>query len=486
MALTLSPAAMRPAAAPAGRIFISVVGVAPVVSTATIAEGHCILFGWPNLEEGSRLSIMSLDDLRQPDDRTLRFTPLGLSLGRQMRPEDAAEFQQQVVAQFELAPQVAEATRRSFEDLRTIFPQGLFCYEIFTLVNDRALLVLEQALRDRFVGYHRGTVTFVDPATNSRHAVQVGNYEHVQEALKAHRTWQLLLDNGQTLKFNGMLGGLRAWARQLGMLRGQRNRATEQALSNLRNLVAHPTGYHLVTPVDAARTLRDLAEIINHLWGELTPGGRLYPAPLRREVVVLAWDSAGARIYTALANQLSNAVDPTDQPWQCIILRAVFRPDQRIADPGLTEYDSRHEITNYPTELLWGPGTITDAAAWFDRHEPCPDESDYLDRTFAIRYDGSYLYLPMRVEVAASLPTTDHPGNWYVIKADHPNDAYAHVRNLLVGTGCVKRGECTNCTAETVSVGRHQDAVASMSDRTTPLPPDVATPWAPPRFHTIT
>jgi len=37
--------------------------------------------------------IKTLDELRQVDDRTLRFTPMGLGLGVQMRPEDAAEFQ---------------------------------------------------------------------------------------------------------------------------------------------------------------------------------------------------------------------------------------------------------------------------------------------------------------------------------------------------------------------------------------------------------
>lgn len=76
-----------------------------------------------------------------------------------MRPEDAAKFQQQIVAQFELAPQVAEGTRDSFEDLRKVFAYGLLCYEIFTLVNDRGLLVLEQALRDRFIDHHQGTLS---------------------------------------------------------------------------------------------------------------------------------------------------------------------------------------------------------------------------------------------------------------------------------------------------------------------------------------
>jgi hypothetical protein len=148
-------------------------------------------------------------------------------------------------------------------------------------------------------------VTFVDPADNSRHPVAAANYQQMHETLRRHRTWRrLLLDDGQTMPFNGTLGGLRTWARRLGLLRGQRNRVIEQAITNLRNLAAHPD-YHLTTPVDAARTLGDLAEIINHLWGVATPGGRLYPAPVRRECVVLAWNEAGTEMHTALAEALT-------------------------------------------------------------------------------------------------------------------------------------------------------------------------------------
>lgn len=99
--------------------------------------------------------IQSLDELREVDDRTLRFTPHGLGVGVRMRPEDSARYLQAVVAQFEL---VAAGTRLNFDRLRTIFVRGLFCYDLFTLVHDHALLVIEQALRDRFVAYHAGTV----------------------------------------------------------------------------------------------------------------------------------------------------------------------------------------------------------------------------------------------------------------------------------------------------------------------------------------
>lgn len=91
--------------------------------------------------------IRSLAELREADDRTLHFNPLGL--GGRMRPEDAAEFQQHEVASYDLADTVADGTRQSYEQLRTIYAYGVLCYDIFTMVHDHALLVFEQALRDR-------------------------------------------------------------------------------------------------------------------------------------------------------------------------------------------------------------------------------------------------------------------------------------------------------------------------------------------------
>lgn len=429
--------------------------------------------------------FQSLDQLRQPDDRTLRFTPLGLSLGSLMRPEEAAKFHHQVIAQFDLAPVVAKGTRSSFENLRSVYGYGLFCYEIFTLVNDRTLLVFEQALRERFIEYHNGSVTFVDPRVgNKEHTVSAPDFGAVQAVVKRHRHWRLRLETGHVLKFDGMLHDLRAWARALGLLRGQRNRAVEKALSDLRNLAAHPVGHHVVTPVDAAMTLRDLAEIINHLWGVPTPGGRLYPAPVEREVVVLAWDTAGNRVTVALGTDFSDAADPADQPWQCVIVRAVLRPDQHVADPGLTQFDSLHEVTDYPVDLLWGPGTTTEAAAWFAEHEVEADTCDYLDRTYAIRHDGDDLFLPMRPEVAACLGPGDHVGVWYIVKADHPRDAFNHVRTLLTGDSCDRRGTCAGCHAETMEIGNYETVITVPAGRPR-LPPDVATPMAYPRFQRI-
>ena len=57
--------------------------------------------------------IRTLEELQKPDEASLMFSPLGL--GAKMRPQDAADFQQRVIAQHVLSSQVPETTRKSFE-----------------------------------------------------------------------------------------------------------------------------------------------------------------------------------------------------------------------------------------------------------------------------------------------------------------------------------------------------------------------------------
>ncbi|MEU8263973.1 hypothetical protein AB0C02_25530 [Micromonospora sp. NPDC048999] len=400
--------------------------------------------------------IKPLNELRRVDERAQRFTPFGLGLDRMLTPESAAEYQQSVVAQFELAPAVAEGTRRSFDRLRAIYAYGVLCYDIYTLVNDHALLVLEQALRDRFIDFYEGTATFLDLSTNEEIPVPAERFEQVHEFItkqrRRRRNVRLRVDDGPlTVDFNGTLSGLRKWAREAGLLRGQRNRGVERAIATLRNFVAHPTAPRTLAPVSAARTLSDLAEIINHLWGVSTPGGRLYPSPVPREIVVVAWDGArSSQVF--LADQLGDGQDPTGDGWRCILVRATFKPGTYPCDPDLCHFDSRYETTQLPTDYLWGPGSITEAANWYAEHRPQPDTSDHLDRLFAVRYDMGRLYRPMRPSVAASA-AADRSGRWDLVRADFPQDALLHVHNKIGRLGCSEIGECPNCHAQTLAAG---------------------------------
>lgn len=402
------------------------------------------------------MQIISLAQLRETDERTQRFTPLGLGPERVLTPESAAAYHQETVAQIDLADGVAQGTRDAFERLRNIHAYGVLCYEIYTLINDHALLVIEQALRDRFIDFHDGSCTFVS-RDGRENPITIGGYDDVYKAAKRfspRRGHRLRVGHGPaTVEFNGMLDGLRKWARAAGLLRGQRNRHIEQLLAKLRNSVAHPSSTHLLTPVDCAVTVHDLAEFINQLWGVPTPGGRIYPAPAGRDVLFIGWNTNGS-MTLAPAEHLIDGLVRLDDIEQCAIVRAFFSPGTRLEDPDLHYYNSRYENTRLPTEYLWGPGSPTEAAAWFTIAHPTWDSVDLLDQVFAIRHDGDRVYRPMKPGVVALLDPVDQGGHWYLVQADFPQDAFVHIRQLLAAEpGCSDRGECTVCPVEILDQG---------------------------------
>ncbi len=87
---------------------------------------------------------------------------MGLETGRLLEPESAAQYRQEIISRADLAPAVAKSTRGTLERLRSTYAYGVLSYEIFTVVDDLAQLVIEQALRDRFMEFHEGTVRFRD------------------------------------------------------------------------------------------------------------------------------------------------------------------------------------------------------------------------------------------------------------------------------------------------------------------------------------
>lgn len=417
------------------------------------------------------LKIKSLDQLREPDERTLKFQPIGL--GGRMRPADAALYQQEIISHTELVSDVPELVRNYFDQLRTLYAYGVLCYDFFTIAHDQTQLALEFALRARFIEFYGGTV----PLSGGRGgacAVQAASFEQLHQVIRRTPGLRLRVQRtGKWIPFDGMLDSLIRWARAEGMLRGQRNRAIEPLLRKFRNQVAHGAGYHLLMPADAARAISDIAEFINHLWGSPTPGGRLYPAPIRRDTQVVGWNSRGdvmagqigllregqpgecaAPASDQLHAELPGGTSPAEWTW--VLVRGVLH------DEGLMRFDSLFEVTTYPCEMLWGPGTARDAMAWFEAEQPQADEVGVLDRPFLIQHCGSRLYLPRRPEVAAGMGDAGRQGKWYFVRADHPTDAFGHVRTVAArGPGCSRTGPCQQCAVETVGVGSW-DAVASL------------------------
>ncbi|WP_406048653.1 hypothetical protein OG280_05875 [Streptomyces virginiae] len=371
---------------------------------------------------------------------------------------------------------VAAGTRDSFERLRTVFAYGVLCYDVYTVVGDQALLIYEQALRDRFMEWCAGTVTF-RCAQAPDISFAVTSYDEVKKhADRMMRRRAKLVVAANAIEFNGMLHGLRRWARTAGLLRGRRARTVEDALAKLRNYVAHPSGHHVGTPVDAARTVRDLAELINQLWGQATPGGRLYPAPLDRQIAVLSWSGSGrARMEPAGALSVPDGTEEQeDDEYQHIVVRAIpFIPDSRWNDDHWAEFDTRYETTRFPTDYLWGPGTREAARAWLEHKQPQGDSIDFTDRVFLIQ-EHKRLLPPMRPAVAAGLPAEERSGVWHAVRADFPDDAFAHVRGSRdsgAGGHIRRAGDCPACSAEVLGAGSYDEALRATAAALGPIQP---------------
>ena len=395
------------------------------------------------------MELKTFAELISPDRRSLSFTPLGLSTAGQLLAEDALEYQQQSVAQAELANQVPSSVRASFERLRDLHAYGVLFYDAFTIAESTAWLVLEQALRERFVSFHEGEIVFVNAELNLEETIRVDDFDRVFEEVsyggKYSKGWKIrLAADGSLMTFRGGLTHLLEWARKERLFRGQRNRRLEKMYPRLRNAVAHP-GYRLSMPPESVRAIRDVAELINALWGQRTIGGRLYPAPIQREPMVVAWspDSAGGTLSTMSASHL--VTNPLPDHWSCVVLIAVPSDD-------LWSFDTSYESTTYPSELLWGPGPSSEAAAWLSSSLPSNDHVDYIDRLFASRTGVNDL--PLRPGLALlELQNSGDVEPWELVRADFPADARAHFRHLASGESCGPRQSLPSCPVETVFEG---------------------------------
>lgn len=424
------------------------------------------------------MKIKTFAELTTPDEFVLRLTPLGLSTIGMLSPEDAAKFQQETIARADLHDDVPEGTRKSFERLRALHTYGILCYEAYTVAEDLAWLVLEQAVRERFMAFYDGSIPLLNGRDGSEHPIAAEHFDTVAEAFRpggshSRGIWLLNLKAGGQMPFRATMGQLLQWARKEDLLAGQSNKRLDEVYVSMRNNVAHPH-YHLTMPQYSALAIRDLGEIINMLWGHPTPGGRLYPAPLARGVMVISWRGSppAHELIRMRAEQLEGFKEPGD--WSCVVVRAVDD------DAGLWEFDAQYERTVFPADLLWGPGSREDALQWFVAERPQPDTAAYLDRLFAVRTRGDRVSLPMTAEKMLALTKDDQLGDWMVMRADFPNHAFAHARHLKDGSRCgtkepVTRQESggavmtippiTACPVEEVAQGDWEEVSKELSAR---------------------
>lgn len=413
----------------------------PAEMAASSSQGRGIL---------QAVEMRTFEELATPDERTLRFTPMGFSTMGVLRPEDATEFQQATIASADLVEAVPEEVRQSYERLRACHTYGVLWYDAFTVAADLSFLVLEQALRTRFVEFYDGSIPVTTTHGDVEH-LEVKDFEDVLEGLKrlpkAKGGWKLQLRSGERWQVRRGVRWLLEWAHEEGLLHGQRNKRMEPLRSDMRNVFAHGS-YRMGMPNESSRRIRDLAEMINRLWGEPTPGGRLYPAPLHREVMAVGWAHQGLGLsYVQLRPDQIPAYEKKDPgEWTYILIMAV--PNEQ----DLWEFDARYEMTPFPTDFLWGPGSGEEAFAWWQSAAVETDTVDYLDRLFAVRVDEGKTYLAQRPEVLLGLPPQRRAGAWHLLRADFPLDAFNHVRHLPAD--CRSGGEpWQGCPVEEVATG---------------------------------
>jgi hypothetical protein len=406
------------------------------------------------------MHTITFEELITPDERSLLFTPMGLSPGGAMRAEDALEHHQATISRADLIPDIPEPVQRNFERFRAVHTYGVLLYDLFTIVDDFSVFVLEQALGHRLLERYDGELPLTDPQGNvhpleAEWFEQVHEQMHDEDGIYFRKPWWLPGTVGKDrFRFTGNLTNLLKWARWEGFLRGQANRQAERAFVDQRNRAAHPTGHHLVGPVDSAPTIRDLAEIINHLWGATTEGGRLYPPPRRRDILAISWTSPERSWSTTLAHNLS----PTDDDDATYLLvRGDFR------DERLFEFATDFEETLFPTDWLWGPGPLQEALAWLEWEKPSPDHVDPLDRPFLVEVREGTPQRPRRPEALVSL-SVESESDWFLLLADIPLTAFNHVRNVLSSPKHSKT-VCADCNTETIAIGKLEDVMQDVEQR---------------------
>lgn len=364
-----------------------------------------------------------LSELQRPDELTLRFNPYGL--GGRLAPGDAARFQAASIARAVLVADVPEDVRDNFERARKLHLYGVLEYEFFTAAADYALLVLEGALRLRFLSHYNGEIPVI--RKNIEETLQARTFDDVRAA--RGRYW-LRGSEGATHDLPVGTAALLDWARRERLLTGTRTRIVDRALAALRDHAAHPVTHTVEMPPQSARTLTDVAEVINKLWGQDTSGGRLFPSPLTRRarVAALAPDRSAA---TEMRLEQVHTVAADKRDWLYAVFLAV--ESESLTDIGrhglCFSHRPGYQTTTFPCEKLW-------EGDWCDLVEAIEagafsasiDTAQHLDRLFFIRTHGDSID-DARAPADLLALQTPPEGRWYAVIADTPLDAWAHVRD---------------------------------------------------------
>ena len=134
-------------------------------------------------------------------------------------------------------------------------------------------------------------------------------------------------------------------------------------------------------------------------------------------------------------------VEADRHDWTYAVFLAAKQEDLYAFDPQSPGHQRFAHIpgfqtTDYPMQLLWGPGTREDLLQVIDRFSVAApiDAVTFLDRTFYIRRapSGVVEYPRDRLDVL-SANLAEESAVWQVLRADFPADAFVAVRDHLDG-----------------------------------------------------
>lgn len=399
------------------------------------------MIGAPRLNRVSEHPSSPLLDLQTPDEMALVFNPMGF--GGRMEPEDAARFQIRAIAEAILIEAIPLDIKQNFERARQLHMYGVLQYEFFTVASDYSLLVLESALRVRFLSYYENGIPVI--RKGQEETLHAASFDDVRRAPRSLRL------RGRE-EIHPIPVGARAlldWARQERLLPGSETRRVDHALGELRNYAAHPEGRTVLAPPDSSRMIRDVAEVINTLWGHRAPGGRIFPAPITRmpRIASIATNGMGASEMSLL--HIPDLDSQERQSEFAVFLAAeAEKLTERRGDRWAFTYRQGMQRTVYPCEQLWtGSYRELVAALEADAFADCADTVEHLDRLFWIRIEGEQIDEPRS---HADLLALDEPlqGPWHAVVADSPYQAFLHVKDHTRTTPVTEElGSCTECFA---------------------------------------
>lgn len=379
---------------------------------------------------------------RAVDPRGLYFTPLGL--GGPMRPEVAQDVIARRCEQLALPAAIPQDIRGEFAKVVRHYADGLFAYDNYTSASREAHRVLEVALKVRFLEhYTAGVPLSVDGAEEIAHPRNFDELRHRlkrKEHLRGYR------------KFNGSLASLMYWARREAYFYGQRNRIRDAMTCKIRNEETHSEFPYVFMPPDTLRRLHLVSEMIARLWGADMPSHAAYPGTIERELMVVGQGPLDMEGTQFLLEQLPFVDDDqaSERSWYVVL---------GAWEEELVWWTPEFETTGTPVTRLWGPGKWDELRDAVGRLSPGwrSDTASVVDRTFYVRVvDGAVEPARSAAHVLA-LRERREDERWFVVVADAPGDARAHVHRVLLGQ--CKAHRCS-CSVSLVFERAHRETVA--------------------------